>query len=221
MNIENREGHVSLLGEAIGRSDKSFLTRHKPNQRINVLGKDNVYFLKNGNLTVCTNNGSFVIFNSFSPDIIGLELLSDVILSHHIRCISKVEFYVIKKDDLVELLDRENLWSSAFHIISQFLYIYHVRDLLIHQPTIKDTITHYLRYIWSFNKTRRDKISIYSFISSRTYLARSSIHKVIANLESAGEISTNRGILLECKLAPFSLIEEYVHKGEGTESSHA
>jgi len=80
---------------------------------------------------------------------------------------------------------------------------YNARDFMIHQPTAKDTVIQYLKYIWTFSSKKRESTSVISFISARTYVARSSIHKFISELERDGLIYVKRGRLIDCKLPAF------------------
>lgn len=198
MNKNNSDFNFRI-GNAIERSSKSHFSAHKAKQRIDLKNKDNIYYLCKGNVSAHSSNSGSLIFNIFAPEVFGLEKLKGGMIIDHIRCVTDAEMHVISSSDAIELFNENDLWPCAFENILMYMKIMLVREKKLNQPTIKDSIIQYLKYIWSLRPEQRAVTSIYTHILLRTHISRSSIHKVLAELESDGLIVVKRGILLEAK----------------------
>jgi hypothetical protein len=193
----NREP-IYRLGEEIVKSNESFLSIHKKNQRINVHNKDNIYYLTKGNVAVYSFGGELLTFNVFAPEIMCIEKLRGVKIINHFRCVTECEMYTISCEEAINIIEKNNLWSTAFDIAMTPIIIYHGRDNKITRPTARETIIQYVKYIWEFDPAQRNETSIYTFILERTNISRSLIHKVIADLEREGVLTVSRGIITMC-----------------------
>ncbi|WP_074388704.1 helix-turn-helix domain-containing protein [Buttiauxella noackiae] len=195
----NNEPNLKI-GHEIQRSDKSHTSIYKPNQRINLHNKDNVIYLSKGNASAYSSVSDVLIINYFAPHIVGLETINNVNMINYLRCITDVTLHIIKKKDMISILDDNNLWRCAFDILSGGVRILHERDNVNTKKTSKDTIIHYIKYIWSLPHTQRETISIYPFIMERTHISRSLIHRVATELHSKNLIIIQRGVLKNCVL---------------------
>ncbi|WP_409513916.1 helix-turn-helix domain-containing protein [Serratia proteamaculans] len=63
-------------------------------------------------------------------------------------------------------------------------------------------ISSHLEDIWALPEEERLKISIFNFIMQRAPVSRSSIHKIIKELNKGGFIKTERGKLLNLTNIP-------------------
>lgn len=193
------------IGMAIENSNKSYSSTYKCNQRVNTRNKDDIYYLTKGNITAHSSNGGSLMYNILAPEILGLERLGTDKLNHlvgvdHFRCVTDAEFHIISKIDALDLLRENDLWEYAFYNILVYWNISLIRELKLNQPTTKDTVIEFLKYIWNLNPAQRNTTSVYLHILSRTRISRSFIHKVINELQKDGLITVRRGILIECSL---------------------
>jgi hypothetical protein len=200
MYIYPRHESIIKIGHAIEMSPESFLSVYKAKQRIDLHNKNHVCYLTKGNVSAYSFGREVLIFNIFSPEIIGLEKIGGLTMINHLRCVTNAEMHIIDTRILKDLINNNDLWSNAYDISLVYLKSYHSRDNKLSSPSAKDTIVQYIKYIWSLEPSQREVTSIYSFILERTHISRSLIHRVVSNFESEGLISVHRGILRDCKL---------------------
>lgn len=188
---------ILIIGNEIENSYKSYVIHHKKKQRVEIANKKNIYFLAKGSACMYSSENGLIIKNFFAPVIINLENIKQLNIDFFIRCNSDVTMHVMSNQDTVELFDTKKLWSFAFDILSRNLKVCYLRDKFIRQPTTRDTIIEYIKYIWAFDEQQRNSISLYNYIMSRTYISRSSIHKIFSELERKGFITLRRGVLVK------------------------
>ncbi|HID4702653.1 TPA: helix-turn-helix domain-containing protein, partial [Enterobacter cloacae] len=65
-----------------------------------------------------------------------------------------------------------------------------------------DIIKNNLEAIWELPENERSQISVFKFILSRSSISRSSLNKVLKDLNDGGYINIHRGKLLNIKNLP-------------------
>ncbi|HAS1070462.1 TPA: transcriptional regulator [Enterobacter cloacae] len=195
-NTIDFEGSVRLLGEWIEKSQNSFLSIRKKNQRIDMKSENQVGYLREGALSVYRIDNDIVTLNIEAPAIIGLHQLFHTQRSHYLRCDRYCELIVINEADLIAILDREMLWGHAFIILSRHLEMYFQRERRLVHKNIKGIVIEHLKHLWDQSEDIRSRTSVYSFILSRNQISRSSVHKTIKSLIDDGVIKIQRGKLL-------------------------
>lgn len=100
------------------------------------------------------------------------------------------------------IIDKNNLWQS----LSQLL-IYTVSRVYDHCTKISalssyEVLRYQLYELMSEPEDVRNKVTIASYVQSRTFLSRSSIMKILAQLKKGGYIVTDKGLLLSINNIP-------------------
>lgn len=200
MDSEKLNESVQKIFKAVKNSDKSFFVSRKANQRVNFSEMSNIYVLTSGNVSAHAYNSGSLIMNIFAIEIIGLEHIRNVKMIDYIRCVTSAEMYVISTEDARGLFTDLNLWDAAFDILLTYMSVLTRRELKLNQPSAKNTVIEYIKYIWTLREQQRNATSIYVYIMARTNISRSLIHSVISELERKKLIAVSRGVLIECTL---------------------
>lgn len=200
MDSNKLDDSVQRISLAIQQSNKSFSQSRKANQRINLDDMNSIYLLTNGNVSAHAHSSGSLIVNIFATEIIGLESIRGISLISHIRCVTNVEIHVISTKDMAELLTQKKLWEAAFDIQLRYMIIQARRESKLNQPSAKNTVIEYLKYIWTLKPSQREITSVYVYIMARTNISRSLIHNVISELERKHLAEVHRGILVKCNL---------------------
>lgn len=195
MELNFRRESVIDLGDAIENSPESYSSIYKAKQRINIANKKEIYYLKKGNVTAFSAGTDKIIFNIFAPDIICLEKLRGLNIIDHFRCVIGSEIHTLNVDSALVLINNGQLWDRVYDILIGYLRIYHSRDVKLSQASARDTVIHYLKYVWRLDVKQRNETSIYTYILDRTHISRSLIHKVLSDLEKEGLLKMNRGVI--------------------------
>ncbi len=101
-----------------------------------------------------------------------------------------------------QIIADNNLWRS----LSQML-IYTVTRVYDHCTKISslssyDIIRYQLYELMSEPEVIRQSVTIANYVQSRTFLSRSSIMKILAQLKTGGYITTDKGLLLDIHNIP-------------------
>ncbi|WP_422865680.1 helix-turn-helix domain-containing protein [Enterobacter cloacae] len=76
------------------------------------------------------------------------------------------------------------------------------RDQRFSSKNAYDIIKNNLEAIWELPENERSQISVFKFILSRSSISRSSLNKVLKDLNDGGYINIHRGKLLNIKNLP-------------------
>lgn len=187
---------VSILGEHIGSSKNSYLAKHKKNQRIELIARNNICYLKRGRVVVLRRDNDLVTLTIEAPMILGLTQLNNQTKYHYLRCETDCQMLIISNEDATDIFNRKNLWGYAFNILTWHLNLYFQREMMMTHPDIRMVINEHLKYVWTLPSDMRSKTSVYNFIMSRTHISRSAIHKITQEMIKNGTVKIERGKLI-------------------------
>jgi CRP-like cAMP-binding protein len=108
----------------------------------------------------------------------------------------------IEKSHFRELVETHNLWKEVFTITSSLMKAYFKRDERFSSKNVYDVIKNNLEVLWESPPMERKKISIFKYILSRSDMSRSSLSKVLKDLNDGGYITISRGKLLNVRSLP-------------------
>ncbi|HAS1004211.1 TPA: hypothetical protein I3768_004297 [Enterobacter cloacae] len=80
------------------------------------------------------------------------------------------------------------------------------RDQRFSSKNAYDIIKNNLEAIWELPENERSQISVFKFILSRSSISRSSLNKVLKDLNDGGYINIHRGKLLNIKNLPLKYL---------------
>jgi CRP-like cAMP-binding protein len=176
----------------------------KPRQVINYLDSDQrkCFLLHKGNVSLYRSIDGMVLNTESAPFIFGMstQLMEQEHL--YIRTHEESEVSWITLDLANQIIAQEELWKE---LSTQLIYtITRVYDhcTKISSLSSYDIIRYQLYELMSETEEIRNSVSIANYIQSRTFLSRSSIMKILAQLKAGGYIITERGCLLAINNIP-------------------
>lgn len=100
------------------------------------------------------------------------------------------------------LIESFGLWESLCKVLIYTASRVYEHCTLISQMSSYEIIRFQLLELMNESERIRTSITAANYIKNRTYLSRSGIMRIIADLRDAGYIELNRGILLSIKHLP-------------------
>lgn len=204
MGYENEISSVNDIISSVKKDNSFYMLRAMPNQELHFIEKMKhcVYCLEKGEVEIRRNSDRIVLLTIKAPAVIGLTTLSLSECFHMLTTITDCDFLVVEKNKIEHIIDENKLWKQAFEIVSRATIFYYERDEMISSGNVYGVIKAHLEQLWSLSVEERGKISIFKFILTRTTISRSSIHKIIKDLDNGGYIKIHRGKLLDKKTLP-------------------
>jgi len=191
---------IAIMGDIIKNSPHSHLAQHKKNQRIDVKRNEKIYYIESGKVSFYRMSDDILTISMSAPCIVGIAQMLFQYQTYYIRCDSNCTIFVIDSIDAKTLFSERNLWIHAYNILAKLTQQYFEREYMILQKSSRDIVLQHLIFIWQMTEEEREHTSIYNFILSRNHLSRSSVHKIVSEMEAEGKIKTSKG-----KLVHFSL----------------
>ncbi|MFZ3388076.1 MULTISPECIES: winged helix-turn-helix transcriptional regulator [Buttiauxella] len=169
----------------------------KPRQIINYMDSDErkCFLLHKGNVSLYRSVDGMVLNTESAPFIFGMstQLMDQEYL--YIRTHDESVVSWMPLDLANKIIAKEGLWKE---LSTQLIYsITRVYDhcTKISSLSSYDIIRYQLYELISETEEIRSSVSIANYIQSRTFLSRSSIMKILAQLKAGGYIITDRGCL--------------------------
>jgi len=170
----------------------------KPRQIINYMDSDErkCFLLHKGNVSLYRSVDGMVLNTESAPFIFGMstQLMDQEYL--YIRTHDESVVSWMPLDLANKIIAKEGLWKE---LSTQLIYsITRVYDhcTKISSLSSYDIIRYQLYELISETEEMRSSVSIANYIQSRTFLSRSSIMKILAQLKTGGYITTERGCLI-------------------------
>lgn len=158
-------------------------------------GEHKCFLLHHGNITLYRHADGIALNSESAPYIFGL---STQLLEHdyfYIRTNETSDISVLSIADANRIIDRCNLWKGVAALL-----IYSATRMFDHCTKISalssyEIICYQLYELMDETEEVRNNVSIVSYILSRTFLSRSSIMKILAQLKTGNYIETEKGLL--------------------------
>ena len=157
--------------------------------------------LLNGSVAL-HRRGDGMVFNSeSSPFLLGV---SSQFSSEHLylRALETSEVARLSLDDFNQTIARENLWEDFSRLLVYSASRVFEHCAMISQLSAYDIIRFQLVELLQEPDSVRHHITAATYIKSRTYLSRSGIMRILAELRIGGYIILQRGILLDITHLP-------------------
>lgn len=187
------------VGVLFEKSNKSYSSKRKKNQRIQLKNDSAICYIKTGRVSVYCEHNDLLMFSVDAPAILGLPQILKEVNHHYLRSDTECEMCIISASEAKIIINENNLWSHAFTLLTWYLHLYFHHDTLINKPCKQSMINEHLKFIWGMDAEERARISVYSFIMSRNYISRSGIHKSLQALINSGSIKISNGKLVYYK----------------------
>lgn len=183
-----------LLGHLAPHADK-VETKNRQPLNYTAGGQHHCFLLHRGSVTLYRNIDGMVLNSESAPYIFGIsmQLLESNYL--YIRTQESSEVSVISIAEANKIIAREDLWQSL-----STLLIYTASRVYDHCTKISslssyEIICYQLYELMNETQEVRSSVSVVSYIKSRTFLSRSSIMKILAQLKTGDYIVTEKGFL--------------------------
>ncbi|KFC81321.1 winged helix-turn-helix transcriptional regulator [Buttiauxella agrestis] len=176
----------------------------KPRQIINYMDSSErkCFLLHKGSVSLYRSIDGMVLNTESAPFVFGMstQLTNPDYL--HIRTHDESEVSWITLEVANQIIAQENLWRNL-----SALLVYTVTRVYDHCTKISslssyDIIRYQLYELMRETVEIRNSVSIANYIQSRTFLSRSSIMKILAQLKAGGYIITERGCLVSINNIP-------------------
>ncbi|HKN02988.1 MAG TPA: helix-turn-helix domain-containing protein [Buttiauxella sp.] len=170
----------------------------KPRQIINYMDSNErkCYLLHKGSVSLYRTVDGMVLNTESAPYVFGMSTQLTDPDYIYIKTHDESEVSWMSLEVANEIIAQENLWKNL-----SALLIYTVTRVYDHCTKISslssyDLIRYQLYELMSETQEIRSSVSIANYIQSRTFLSRSSIMKILAQLKTGGYITTERGCLI-------------------------
>lgn len=164
--------------------------------RFSVQGKACCYLLHSGSVTLNRRGDGIVISSEQTPAVFGMNSFIPKDDSVYLRVVenSRLSRLSLERFDLV--IKSCGLWEQLCKTL-----IYNTSRVFEHcsriaQLSASELIQLQLKELMQESERVRNSITASNYIRSRTYLSRSNIMRILAELRDDGLITLNRGILL-------------------------
>lgn len=158
--------------------------------------KRKCFLLHKGSVSLYRSVDGMVLNTEAAPFIFGMstQMTDPEYLFIRTHDVSEVSWMPLEVAN--QIIADNNLW----HSLSQML-IYTVTRVYDHCTKISslssyDIIRYQLYELMSEPEVIRHRVTIANYVQSRTFLSRSSIMKILAQLKTGGYITTDKGLLL-------------------------
>lgn len=165
-------------------------------------GKDVIYLLDSGKISTMRISDGKIVASYCSQTLLGVDLLFSEYKHHRLIAETNCLLYSASKIEVAYFFESNNLWKDAFLLTTNLLNDLYKRDEIMSSSNTYSLVRNHLNLLWSLPVQERDNISLFKFISQRTDVSRSSLNKIVRELEIGGYISTHRGILKSMKELP-------------------
>ena len=153
------------------------------------------YLLLNGTIAIFRQRDGFMLNSEVAPFIFGLS--NQLAESEYLfmRCEECSTVAVIPLETANEIIANEDLWESLSRLLIYTAGRVYDHCTRISAPTSYDIIRSQLYELMRESDEFRQHITAANYIQSRSFLSRSSIMKILAELKKGGYIVTERGVL--------------------------
>ena len=187
--------YLSPISNKLETTERQFINHKDSDKRM-------CFILHKGSVTLYRRNDGIILNSESAPYIFGLSTqhLAQDYLS--IRTNEDSEISYLSIDDTNKIIARHNLWKQL-----SYLMIYTITRIYDHCSKISslssyEIICHQLYELMNEPEDVRNQVSVATYIKDRTFLSRSSIMKILAQLKEGGYIVTDRGVLIELFTPP-------------------
>jgi len=190
--------------EIVEGSNKFMRVFASNGQRINFTlnNKPHVYFLTEGRVDIYRKADDLLIFTVYAPYILGIIFMYEKDDYHYFKASTDAVLTAIPANELDYLADINNLWKHFFLMTCEITLNFFRRDQRFSSKHAYDIIKNNLEAIWELPEHERTQISVFKFVLSRSNISRSSLNKVLKDLQNGGYINLHRGKLLGIKHLP-------------------
>lgn len=188
---------INKVGNTIIHGNKASLYTYKKNREIDFYkgGKPCLFFLSSGTVSVYDEHNDVLLYNVTAPFILGLDQLFLSDKQQSIKFESDAKVWSISKEEAIAFFDACAVWREISILLAYVSDIFFSRYALSASCDVYGIIKSHIEYIWRLPEPQRKHISVIDFILKRNKISRSSVYRIIRDLNDGGYIKTVRGKL--------------------------
>ncbi|MEY7875009.1 helix-turn-helix domain-containing protein [Enterobacter roggenkampii] len=182
------------------------------NRNVMVCGKEDismtlrthptVFFLQEGRASLRLKSNGRIIADFKAPAILGIEMLLSPSPDTTVHVDGAARLLQVPAADLAREIERMGMWQDVFRIMAE--HARQVRDNLTISAfgSSYEVIRHHLMALNSSTQESMKPESFHRYISERSTVSRSTLHKIIKSLQVGQYIDIKRGKLIELRHLP-------------------
>ena len=161
-----------------------------------------IYLLHEGSIALNRCNDGMIISSERAPFIFGLcnQITYAGNVFMRTQETSKISSLPLNKAN--EIITRNDLWESACHIMMYIAARVFTNYSQLSQASSYEIIRHQLFELMNESTNVRNSVSAASYIKERTFLSRSGIMRILAELKAGGFIDIDKGLLKKVNQLP-------------------
>ncbi|MCS3601664.1 MULTISPECIES: helix-turn-helix domain-containing protein [Buttiauxella] len=173
-------------------------------QKINLPDSEGklIYLLHEGSIALNRCNDGMIISSERAPFIFGLckQITYSGNVFMRTQETSKISYLPLDKAN--EIITKNNLWEASCHIMMYIAARVFTNYSQLSQASSYEIIRHQLFELMNESTSVRNTVSAASYIKERTFLSRSGIMRILAELKAGGFIDIDKGLLKKVNQLP-------------------
>lgn len=159
------------------------------------------FLLTHGSVALHRRGDGIILNSESAPFILGV---SSQFSSEHlyVRALETSEMASVSLDCFNQVVARQNLWEHFSHLLIYTASRVYEHCAQISQMSAYDIIRFQLVELMQEPEVVRLNITAAAYIKSRTYLSRSGIMRILAELRTGKYITMERGVLIDIRHLP-------------------
>jgi hypothetical protein len=157
------------------------------------------YLLLTGNIALFRTRDGFMMNSESAPYVFGLSNQLAAADYLYMQTMEPSRIASLSLFTANSIIAKRDLWESLSHLLIYTAGRVYDHCTRISAPTSYAIIRYQLYELMQESEEIRHSITAANYIQSRTFLSRSSIMKILAELKKGSYITTERGILLQIK----------------------
>lgn len=155
------------------------------------------YLLLEGTVALFRSRDSFMLNSESAPYVFGLSNQHADANYLHMRTLEDSLIASIPLHEANRIIAENNLWKSLAKVLIYTAGRIYEHCTRIYAPSSYDIIRSQLYELMDESVEIRLHTTVANYIQARTFLSRSSIMKILADLRKGGYITTRRGVLID------------------------
>lgn len=159
--------------------------------------KRTCYLLHQGGVTLNRRGDGMILNSENATFILGVSNQFSLSENLYIRVTESATISKLPLERFNLLIEQNSLWESMCKLLTYTVSRVYGHCALISQMSSYEIIRFQLQELMFEPPHIRSSITAANYIKGRTYLSRSGIMRILADLRDAGYIKLNRGVLVE------------------------
>lgn len=189
--------HIETLIDWLSPHANLFRTSTKQIINYETYHSRQCFLLLEGTVALFRSRDCFMLNSESAPYVFGLSNQSADANYLHMQTLEESIIASIPLCEANRIIAEHNLWQSLAKVLIYTAGRIYEHCTRIYAPSSYDIIRSQLYELMEESTEIRLSITAANYIQTRTFLSRSSIMKILADLRKGGYITTRRGVLMD------------------------